>query len=127
MISTSKGVFARECATLNEAEESLTEFKVNTYTEDIQFRPSVAMGSDGGFVVTWSSGGQDGSSWGVYGQRYNIAGHAVGPEFKVNSFTTGYQSNPSTAMDASGNLVIAWTSKDQDGDGYGLFMKKYPY
>ena len=84
------------------------------------------MGSDGGFVVTWSSGGQDGSSWGVYGQRYNIAGHPVGPEFKVNSFTTGYQSNPSTALDANGNLVIAWTSKDQDGDGYGLFMKIFP-
>lgn len=48
-----------------------TEFQVNTYTTDSQSNPSVASLTDGGFVVTWYSNGQDGDSYGIYGQRYN--------------------------------------------------------
>ena len=35
------------------------EFQVNTFTTSYQSGPSVAMGSDGSFVVVWSSSGQD--------------------------------------------------------------------
>ena len=103
------------------------EFKVNTYTTGTQFRPSIAMDADGSFVITWSSISPEGSGWGVYAQRYDSSGIAIGQEFQVNTPTTRTQSNPSAAMDANGNAVIAWTSKDQDGDGYGLFMKILPY
>jgi len=48
------------------------EFHVNTYTDSEQSYPSVAGLSDGGFVVTWESDSQDGSSWGVYGQIFQI-------------------------------------------------------
>ena len=41
----------------------------------------------GGFVVTWTSDGQDGSGYGIYGQRYAADGTAVGSEFRVNTFT----------------------------------------
>ena len=98
-------------------------FKVNTHTTGTQFRPAVAMANSGGFVVTWTSISPEGSDWGVYAQRYDITGTAVGPEFKVNTFTTKTHSNPSAAIDANGSLVVAWTSKDRDGDGYGLFMR----
>ena len=36
------------------------EFQVNTYTSSNQSFPSVSALSDGGFVVTWRSDGQDG-------------------------------------------------------------------
>ena len=55
-----------------------TEFQVNTYTSDNQQEPSVTGLADGGFVVTWMSANQDGSSWGVYGQRYAADGAASG-------------------------------------------------
>ena len=103
------------------------EFKVNTYTTGTQFRPSIAMDADGSFVITWSSISPEGSGWGVYAQRYDSSGIAIGQEFQVNTPTTRTQSNPSAAMDANGNAVIAWTSKDQDSDGFGLFMKILPY
>ena len=104
-----------------------SEFKVNAYTIGTQFRPFVAMDANGGFVVTWSSISPKGSVWGIYAQRYDSSGIAVGQEFQVNSFTTKIQSNPSVAIGSNGKLIIAWTSKDQDGDGYGLFMKQLPY
>ena len=30
--------------------------------------------SDGGFMVTWESSGQDGSNYGIYGQRFAVDG-----------------------------------------------------
>lgn len=46
------------------------EFRINSYTASAQSYPSVATLTDGGFVVTWQSNGQDGSGYGIYGQRY---------------------------------------------------------
>jgi hypothetical protein len=51
-----------------------TEFLVNTYTTGSQSSPSIAMDSDGDFVIAWTSYGQDGSYVGVYAQRYNSSG-----------------------------------------------------
>jgi len=48
------------------------------------------------------------------------AGQAVGPEFRVNSFTTSYQSRPRVGADADGNFVVVWKSFGRDGDGYAV-------
>ena len=105
-----------------------SEFKVNTYTINVQNNPSVAMDADGDFVVTWNSYVQDGSSYGIYGQRYNAAGVAQGSEFRVNTHTTSEQSNPSVAMDADGDFVVTWHSgglDGQDGSNYGVYGQRY--
>jgi hypothetical protein len=47
------------------------EFRVNTYTTDWQGHPGVAVHPDGRFVVAWDSYTQDGSSWGIFGQRFS--------------------------------------------------------
>ena len=54
----------------NEGATVSGEFRVNTYTTDHQSGPSVAMDGDDDFVITWQSYGQDGSSYGVYAQRF---------------------------------------------------------
>jgi hypothetical protein len=54
------------------------EFRVNTYTTSNQFEPTVTALADGGFVVAWTSFGQDGFSYGIYAQRYNAQGQPVG-------------------------------------------------
>ncbi len=45
------------------------EFLINTYTSGDQSYCNIASLLDGGFVVTWNSMNQDGSSWGIYGQK----------------------------------------------------------
>src|SRR5690349_6099926 len=62
------------------------QFQVNTYTSNSQSVPAVAADSAGNFVVTWRSPGQDGSSYGVFGQRYDSAGTPQGGEFQVNTY-----------------------------------------
>jgi hypothetical protein len=120
---SSYGVYAQRYSAAGEVLGG--EFKVNTYTSNTQRFSSVAMDADGDFVVTWSSSGQDGSSWGVYAQRYNAAGEALGQEFRVNTFSSGSQLYSTVAMDADGDFVITWSSSAQDGSGYGVYAQRY--
>jgi hypothetical protein len=102
------------------------EFRVNTYTTDSQHSPSVAADFAGNFVVTWTTVGQDGPSAAVFGQRYASSGAPVGPEFRVNSYTTGAQDFSSVATAGSpGTFMVVWTSDLQDGSSDGIFGQRY--
>ncbi|MBI3465631.1 MAG: choice-of-anchor D domain-containing protein, partial [Planctomycetes bacterium] len=100
-------------------------FQVNTFTGDQQAYPTVAIDADGDFVAAWTSTNQDGSEWGVYARRYNVAGVPQGDEFRVNTFTSDDQWGPSAAMDADGGFLIAWTSIGQDGSQSGVYAQRY--
>lgn len=102
-----------------------TEFKVNTYTTNVQSFSRTSMDANGDFVVTWRSYSQDGGSYGVYAQRYNSGGVALGSEFRVNTYTTGPQTAPSVVMDGIGDFVVVWNSSGQDGSGYGVYSQRY--
>jgi hypothetical protein len=103
-----------------------SEFLVNTFTTGNQLQPSVAMDSNGDFIITWTStGDQDGSGYGIYAQRYNSAGQAQGSEFRVNTHTSDNQDHQSVAMDSAGDFVISWMSYNQDGYLKGVFAQRY--
>jgi hypothetical protein len=87
--------------------------------------PGVAMDAQGGFVVTWTSNGQDGSGTGVFARLYNAAGTAQGTAFQVNQFTTGNQDASRVGMDSQGDFVVTWQSDAQDGSGTGVFARLY--
>jgi hypothetical protein len=101
------------------------EFRVNTYTPGFQEDPSVAMGPGGSFVVVWMSYTQDGSSGGVFAQRFDAAGDAQGSEFQVNSYTPFSQRYPSAGMDASGNFVVAWLGPGQQDLYDGIHAQRF--
>ena len=74
--------------------------------------------------MTWMSSGQDGSSWGIYGQRYNASGVAVGGEFAVNTTTANSQQFPVTAGLPDGGFVVAWFGYGS-GDSAGIFGRRF--
>lgn len=93
-----------------------TEFQVNDYTPACGFAPSVATGATGNFVVVWSSEVSEGSVGdrgivSIQARRIFSDGTPEGPQFQVNTYTTGSQLFPAVATDAVGNFVIAWTSR----------------
>ncbi len=100
-----------------------SQFQVNTFTTDQQDDPSVAMADDGRFIVVWESYLQDGSGEGVYAQLYDATGSAVGGEFRVNTATSGSQSQPDVAMSNDGSFVVTWQSKD--ADEVGIYFQRY--
>jgi hypothetical protein len=101
------------------------EFRVNTYTPTHQYPAAVASAPDGRFVVTWGSYTQDGSSWGVYVQRYAPDGAAVGVEFRVNTTVTGYQYARDVAMHPDGSFVVVWDAQNGDGSGTAVMGRRY--
>ena len=104
------------------------EFRVNSYTTNNQYQAAVATDIFGNFLVVWSSAHQDGSSAGVFGQRYAGSGVPIGPEFRVNTYTFGYQYRPAVASDWSGNFVVVWQDGTVGGGGgpfRGIFGQRY--
>jgi len=101
-----------------------SEFRVNSYTKNTQNDPSIGMDADGDFVITWESFGQDGDDYGIYAQRYNAAGTALGSEFRVSSSTTNQQFSPSIGMDADGDFVITWASAQYESTS-GIYAQRY--
>jgi hypothetical protein len=120
---SSLGVFAQRFA--SSGGPLGPEFRLNTYTTNLQSVPVVAADASGNFVVVWVSQFQDGSSGGVFGQRFAASGSPLGPEFRVNTYTTDAQGIPQVAIDPSGNFVVVWLDGSQDGSGYGVFGQRY--
>ncbi|MGD9126238.1 MAG: DUF4347 domain-containing protein, partial [Planctomycetia bacterium] len=99
------------------------EFGVNTYTEGDQYNCAAAMNSSGDLVLVWQSDGQDGDGGGIFAQRYDASGNAIGSEFRVNTTTAGNQSNPAVVMNENGDFLVAWTG--QSGEGEAIFLQHY--
>ncbi len=102
-----------------------TEFQVNTYTTYSQDLPAISKAGSGNFVVVWTSQVQDGSGFGIFGQRFSKNGTPQGGEFQVNSSSTDNQLYPRVAMDDAGNFVVAWHDSIKDGSDLGIFARRF--
>ncbi|MDP2227979.1 MAG: hypothetical protein Q8J78_10955 [Moraxellaceae bacterium] len=83
-------------------------FIVSTYTASTQAGVMLAMNDEGNSVVVWESYGQDGSGYGIYGQRVNAAGSKIGAEFRVNSTVQGEQQLADVGIMDDGKFSVVW-------------------
>jgi len=102
-----------------------TEFQANVYTAGLQAGADVTMLEPGGFVVAWDSAHQDGSSYGIFGRRFDGVGTPVGTEFRINTSTSSFQRNPSLTSNDDGSFAAAWHSDGTDGSATGIFVQRY--
>ncbi|HET7675490.1 MAG TPA: Ig-like domain-containing protein [Gammaproteobacteria bacterium] len=102
-----------------------TELQVSAPATNFQGFPAVAMDAAGDFVIAWQNYGAGGDI-DIFVQRYRADGTPAGSEFQVNTYTSGTQEAPAVAMDAAGSFVVAWEDDGgEDGDGGGIFMRRY--
>lgn len=101
------------------------EFTINTATAGAQTNPELASDASGNVVVVWEDqSGQDGASYGVFAQRYDSSGNAVGGEFQVNTTTSGNQYQPQVTYLADGRFVVTWRDDSGiDGSGSGVMAQ----
>jgi len=78
-------------------------FDVNTYTPGDQFDPQIAAQPGGGFVVVWTSTGQNG----IHGQRFDAQGARIGGEFQISGDGAGYRAAHVTTR-VDGSFAVAW-------------------
>lgn len=88
---------------------------VNTYTNEQQINPALAVLADNSVVIAWGSFGQDGSMQGVFAQRLASNGDKLGSEFRVNQTTTYNQRSPAIAPLSGGRFVVTWVSESLRG------------
>jgi hypothetical protein len=117
------GIFARRFA--SSGAPLGPELQVNTYTSNGQSGPGLAMEHDGDFVVAWASFGEDGSSYGVFARRFASNGNPTTGAFQVNTYSVDNQRGPSVAVEGDGDFVVVWQSNAQDGDGSGVFGRRF--
>jgi hypothetical protein len=117
--------FAADGAPLGET------FEVSTLT-GFQTRGAIAATDEGGFIVAWdsyrSSAGTDSSRSSVQVREFDGAGTPLGPEFQVNTYTTGLQSSPDIEVVPGGGFVVSWHSEgssDTDRSGSTVVARRF--
>lgn len=117
------GVFGRQFA--SDGTPAVEQFAVNEQTAGFQGWPDIAMATDGEFTVAWHSENNDGDGFGLAARRFDPAGVPISAEQVVNSFRTGNQVFPRAAIDADKEVVVAWLTSEQDGDGLGIAARLF--
>ena len=123
--SATYGVYARvfDATTGNNITR---EFRVNHYSPNNQYSPSICALSSDTFAVAWSSMGQDTSILGVYARVFNATtGNNITREFRVNYYKPSDQSDPSICALSSNKFAVAWWSNTQDDDGRGVYARVF--
>jgi hypothetical protein len=99
-------------------------FLINSYTTGDQFSVAVAHAPDGSFVAAFASTQTD-APGNVFAKRYDTGGNPIGGEFQVNTTTADLQGYADIAMDALGNFVVSWNDVLNDGNGRGVFARRF--
>ena len=100
------------------------ETQANTFEASSQSAATVANAPGGSFLVAWHSRRQQDGTYGIYLQRFDSRGNAVGGETQVNLFTESMQMNPAVACDEHGAWV-AWESYGQDGSFNAIVARRF--
>jgi hypothetical protein len=97
------------------------EFLINV-SSNICANPSVAVASDGSYIVAWSQ--KDlvnvNNSWDIWARQFNSAGIGATNAQVVNTQLFGDQYGPKITSLGTDYLVV-WTSLGQDGSREGVF------
>jgi hypothetical protein len=99
------------------------QFVVTSFGVASPYLHTVRADRAGTFTVLWEAD-LDGSQRGVFGRRFAPDATPRDAGFRVNTYTTGFQSSPGLGTDGAGNLMAAWTSthtgsSDAFGQRYG--------
>jgi hypothetical protein len=102
---------------------SLTaEFPINSGTFGSENHPVTASSSNGSWVAAWTNAFHTGVD--LQAQRFNAQGAKVGPQILVAAKAFVSMTQPSVAMDAQGDFVVAWTQTPGAG-GSDVFAQKF--
>ena len=85
--------------------------------------PAIAHQDAGTFVVTYML--PDGYATGVLGRRFHQNGANLGGEFRVNTYTLGWETSAVVGSSSDGGFVVTWSDDRLDGDNGGVFAQRF--
>ena len=98
-------------------------FRVNEEGAADQMKPAVALLPNHGAVVVWQGGllGQQD----IYARFVSSDGTFKTGDVRVNTYTAGQQADAVVSVLADGNVVVVWSSHDQDGSLQGVYAQRF--
>lgn len=102
--------------------ELFAPFTINDSQSGTQINPAIAMDAGGNFTVVWEHDGNLDDNFEIEGRGFNADGTELFAQFTINTSQSGQQVNPTVAMNAAGNFVVAW---EHDGDSDGEFHVRF--
>lgn len=97
------------------ADAARSDWRASTFTLSSQSEAVLAADGADELVVCWSSRRQQGGRYGVYAQRFDRDGVALGEETALAIWNKSHQTAPALTSDGRGGYWAAWTSHNQDG------------
>ena len=92
----------------SEGDETGPDSQINSYTANDQRHPSAGTFKDSTGVFVWQSYDQDGSGWGIFGQRLDSNRAKIGYEFPINNDIIGNQVFPKVGTFINGLFIVIW-------------------
>ncbi|MFN7943155.1 MAG: hypothetical protein U0X73_16315 [Thermoanaerobaculia bacterium] len=86
--------------------------------------PAIARDSAGNLVVVWQAE-EDGEQRNVYYRLYAADGDPITAGALATETVATDQKTPDVAMRPTGEFVIVWQSYQQDGDGWGVYARRF--
>ncbi len=98
---------------------------VNTHTSGNQSQSDTACFSLYCVVVFTDSDALDGSFDGVFARAFRFSDNKASAVQQVNTYTGSLQNRPSIGMKDNGTFTVAWQSRFQDGNNYGVYKRRF--
>lgn len=115
-------VFGRSFNSLGELG---SRFLVNDqFMNEPQVNPAVAAFGTGNFIVAWTSEATQTAPSDTFLRGYQ-AFSPVTPVRRANTTSLGEHSSADVSIDGQGHVAVTWVSRDQDGDGLGVYGRVF--
>jgi hypothetical protein len=102
------------------------EFQVNTVSFGSVTSPSIAMDSEGYFVVTWDGDPNLAALDDIHAQVFEPNGVPLGEQFLVNTISDGPQTYPQVAMNEKAEFVVVWENQlDPNSTDRDIFAQRF--
>ena len=101
------------------------EWRASTFSRSTQGEAALAIDGRGNIFAVWSSRRQRDGRYGVYGQRFDAEGVAVGGETCLSLWPLSHQRRPAVAFDSTGSAWTVWQSHGQDGSGGAIIARRF--
>jgi len=104
----------------------VNDFTVNKIADGQQFKPDVAVSSNGNYIITWEDD-QDGNG------KYQILATGFYPNSKnkifqditVNKVSTGQQYRPKVDIDQNGSFTVVWADNNNNNAFYQILAANF--
>jgi subtilisin-like proprotein convertase family protein len=105
------------------------ELRANVTTIGSQQLPDVAIDAAGNFTIVWQTFVDEvaplADHFDVVARRFDANGNALTGEIPLSTIVANAQTAARVALTPGGGFVATWQSFDQDGDGFGVYARRF--